>query len=211
MPETRYVGEDVMKVFILGLSQCGKTTVAKALAQSPDAFCISASAWLKSNFREQALKEDQEDFEKERNEFLSTALKRHSDLIIDSIETTMSMHSDFNPKLKKFIIDGITSPRDFMKLFDYNTDVAIFLNRVDNPSEINDHDGIGQNVIRDYCLWFSTMGLLPKDRWTEYNYRMPGEESEFVKELSSRNLVTITKNINKAIEIMRARLWKIET
>ncbi len=211
MPETRYVGEDAMKVFILGLSQCGKTTVAKALAESPDAFSISASAWLKGNFRDRNAAEDQEVYEKERNDFLSGALKRNADLITDSIEMTMSMHSDFNPNIKKFIIDGLTSPRDFMKLFDYNNDVAIFLNRVDNPSEVSDHDGIGQNVIRDYCLWLSTMGLLPKERWTEYNYRLPGEESEFVKELSSRNLVTITKNINKAIEIMRARLWKIET
>ena len=211
MPETRYVGEDVMKVFILGLSQCGKTTVAKALAESQDTFCISASAWLKGNFRLSNAGEDPEDFEKERNDFLSGALKRDADLITDSIEVTMSLHSDFNPKIKKFIIDGISSPRDFMKLFDYNKDVAIFLNRVDNPSEISDHEGIGQNVIRDYCLWLSTMGLLPKERWTEYNYRLPGEESDFVKELSSRNLVTITKNINKAIEIMRARLWTNET
>jgi len=200
-----------MKVFILGLSQCGKTTVAKALAESPDAFSITVSSWLKSNFRLRSVNEEQEDFEKARNEFLAIGLKRDANLIADSVEITMSMHSDFNPKIKKFIIDGVTSPRDFTKLFNYNEDVAIFLNRVDNPSETTDHDGIGQNVIRDYCLWLSTMGLLPKERWTEYNYRMPGEESDFVKELSSRNVVTITKNINKAIEIMRSRLWKSET
>ncbi len=196
-----------MKVFILGLSQCGKTTVAKALAQSPDAFSVTVSAWLKANFRYCNVGEDQEDYEKARNEFLALGLNRDANLITDSIETTISLHSDFNPNIKKFIIDGITSPRDFTKLFDYTTDVAIFLNRVDNPVEVTDYEGIGQNVIRDYCLWLSTMGLLPKERWTEYNYRLPGEESNFVKELSSRNLVTITKNINKAIEIMRTRLW----
>jgi adenylate kinase family enzyme len=200
-----------MKVFILGLSQCGRTTVAKALASAPDALYISSDFWVKTAFENTgSLPEDPEEYDREFTEYLTGGLKKNHNLITDGVETNISMHHEYSHK-NKYIIDGISSPRDFMKLFDYNEDVAIFLNRTDNPSETTDHDGIGQNVIRDYCLWLATMGLLPKDRWTEYNYRMPGEESEFVKELSSRNLVTITKNINKAIEIMRARLWKIET
>ena len=107
-----------------------------------------------------------------------------------------------NKFFKCFIIDGINSPHDIIKLFDYNNDYIIFLNRTDNEHEYKDHENIGISVIRDYCYWMAASNFLPKERWLEFNFKINGEESDFVKTLGSKNTVYLVKNFNKIIELI---------
>ena len=194
-----------MKIFILGLAKSGKTTVAKSLTDSSGICAISAVNWVKSTFRAKQEKELPEDYELAELEYVSSRLKVNPDLFTNNIKDIMSVNSHCSI----FVIDGINSPRDFSQLFDYNKDIVIFLNRIDNPETVKDDEGVALNIMRDYCLWLTTMNLLNKDRWWEFNFRLPGEESDFSKDLMSRNHVTITRSLNKAISIIKERLCKI--
>jgi len=195
-----------MKVFILGLAKSGRTTLAKSLADASSIRYISAVDWVMATFRDRKDKEDLQDYEKAELDYISGRLTINPELFVDNIKDIIKV----NDSCSSFIIDGVVSPRDFCSLFDYTKDIAIFLNRTDNPATPSDSDGISQNIIRDYCLWLTTMNLLSKDRWWEFNYRLPGEESDFIKELISRNHVTITKSFNKTISVIKERLCKFK-
>jgi hypothetical protein len=69
-----------------------------------------------------------------------------------------------------------------------------------------DHENIGVSVIRDYCFWLSSASLINKSNWLEYNFRIPGEDSEFIKNLGSKNSVFIVKSIKKAISHLKEKL-----
>jgi hypothetical protein len=108
-----------------------------------------------------------------------------------------------------FVVDGIISPKDFGTLFDYRQDIVVFLNRTDNEHEYRDHENIGVSVIRDYCFWMSAAGVLSKDRWVEYNFKIPGEDSDFAKAMGAQNSVFIVKSIKKVISHLTERLQGI--
>jgi hypothetical protein len=105
-----------------------------------------------------------------------------------------------------FVIDGIISPKDFSALFDYREDTIVFLNRTDNDHEYRDHENIGISVIRDYCFWMSSAGVVNKTKWLEYNFKIPGEDSDFVKAMGAQNSVFIVKSIKKVISHLIERL-----
>lgn len=195
-----------MRIFVLGLPNSGRTTVAKSIAENDDSYYISAVDWLMATFRSPHKGEKPEDFQNEYVEYLVNRLKINPYLIVDNIFDIMDTSKSSN----HFIIDGLSNPKDFIHLFDYNKDVVVFLNRIDNMTNGKDYEGISINVMRDYCLWLATMGFLDKNRWLEYNYKIPGEESDFTKTLGAKNVVTITKSINKAIEDLKGKLWKLQ-
>lgn len=193
-----------MKVFILGMTKSGRTTVAKALCQEGYEF-IDASSWIKCTFRDQKPDEHIQQYQDEYQDYLTSRLRSNHQLVIDNVSDVMSAYNDNS----SFVIDGITSPRDFVHLFDFENDYVVFLNRTDNEAEYKDCDRIGLTVMRDYCFWMSSSGLLDKPRWIEYNFRIPGEESNAVKILGSKNSVFIVKSINTAISHLKDVLKKI--
>lgn len=182
-----------MKIFILGLSNSGRTTVAKHLADE-DSLYISAMDWVKSTFRPKELGEDNLDFERSFNEYYSERIKVNPFLIAENIEEIIKSCPH-----NRFIVDGVLNPQNFMKLFDYNQDVLIVLNRIDNTIDSTDQDNIALNVIRDYCYWLSSMNLLDKDRWIEYNFRINAKGDGTVKKMGTRNIVYIIKSIDNVI------------
>lgn len=186
-----------MKVFIIGLPKSGRTTVAKAIAKHYAARYIDAMSWVKATFREQKVGEHVEQYEDEYDRFLSVRRMVNPWFISSHVFELLKSHE----QEKIFIIDGIGSPKDFSELFDYRQDVVIFLNRTgaDGDPHIKDHENIGISVIRDYCFWLSSANLLPRHKWIEYNFKIPGEEADFVKELGSKNSVFIIRSINKVI------------
>lgn len=195
-----------MKVFIIGLPNSGRTTVAKALAQK-GAHYIDASSWLEATFRQPDKNEPEQKFQEEYFNHLTDKLKKDPDMVINHVKW------DNNEALKHFsnetfIIDGLHSPRDVVHLFNYNEDYMVFLNRTDNDTEYKDQESIGVSVIRDYCYWMSSANLLAKDHWLEFNYKIPGEDTDFVKVLGSKNTVMIVKSIKKAISILQETLYK---
>jgi hypothetical protein len=107
------------------------------------------------------------------------------------------------------VVDGLFSPRDFVNWFDPAVDTVIFLNRTNLAEQADTHHALGISVMRDYCLWLGTMGILDRDRWLEFNFALPGNiQDPFVKVLQHKNTVIIARSLNKVIELIKERLIK---
>lgn len=194
--------ERAMKIFIIGLPKSGRTTVAQAISEGDRRQYIDATGWIRSTFRAPQEGEHVQQFEDEFHRYFSMRMMVNPWFITDHVRDMLNM----NPQKKAFIIDGIFTPKDLVSLFDYREDVVIFLNRTDNETDVKDHENIGVSVMRDYCFWMSSAGLLPKERWLEYNFRIPGEDSEFVKELGSKNSVFLIKSIERVIAHIKEKI-----
>lgn len=188
-----------MKIFIIGIPQSGRTTVARSMCQEGFHY-IDAVSWVKSLFRTPMPGEHPQQFNDDFHYWFTSRLNLKPDMIVDSIRDSMSA---YGPEVREFVIDGISSPRDFATLFDYTKDFVVFLNRTDGDVETKDHENIGVSVIRDYCFWLSSAGLLPKHRWHEYNFKLSDKESDHIKALGSKNSVFIVKSLNKVMEHLK--------
>ena len=194
-----------MKIFVVGMPQSGRTTVTKALCHADNYRYIDAHSWVRSTFREKMVGEKTELYEDEFHSWFTNRLKINPQLITDNIQNSINAYGPEDDKLT-YVIDGIFSPRDFTKMFDYNKDMIIFLNRISNNAEYKDYENIGVSVMRDYCFWLSSADLLPKERWLEYNFSIPGEDSEWVKQLGHKNSVFIVKSIKRVISHIKEKL-----
>lgn len=195
-----------MNIFIIGLPQSGKTTVAEALCKDNKFEYIDSSSWLKATFRHKKENEHEQQYEEAYHQFLVNRLKIDPTLGSKNIQATMASY----PHSFEFIIDGLIGPKDFIQLFNYNQDIVVFLNRLNNDSEFRDYQNIGISVIRDYCFWMASVGLLEKKRWMEYNFKIPGEESNDVKVLGSKNSVYLVKSLNKAISHLKEKILSLQ-
>jgi len=194
-----------MKIFIIGLPKSGRSTVAKAITEQLQACYIDAMSWVKTTFRQKKGGEHPHRYDDDYEHFLSIRRMVNPYFVINHEEDLLKS----NESEKIFVIDGIASPKDFSDLFDYRQDVVVFLNRTDGTAEFKDHENIGVSVIRDYCFWLSAANLLPRPKWLEYNFKIPGEESDFVKELGSKNSVFIVRSITKVIDHTMVQLKDI--
>ena len=170
------------------MPQSGRTTVAKALCESDKYRYIDTFSWVKATFREPKPDEYFQHFDEEFHSWFTNRMKMSPNMIIDNVYDSMDAYDDQHID---FVIDGLTSPRDFTRLFDYNQDVVVFLNRSGNPAEFRDYQNIGVSVMRDYCFWLSSADLLSRARWFEYNFTIPGEDTDLVKSLGHKNSVFI--------------------
>jgi adenylate kinase family enzyme len=191
-----------MNIFILGLPKSGRSTIAQAVAVGIKGQHIDATGWVKNAFRERKYKEHLQHYEDEFNHFLSIRRTINPTFISQHVRDTIKSYDSDTT----FVIDGVNSPKDFATLFDYRDDVVVFLNRTDNETEHKDHETIGISVMRDYCFWMSSASLLKKDRWIEYNFKIPGEPSDQIKTLGSKNSVFIIKSVDKVIEHLLEQL-----
>lgn len=194
-----------MKIFIIGLPRSGRTTIARALSAHFTAPHIDAMSWIRDTFRKQEAGEHIHHYEDDYDRFLSIKRTVNANFISNHVHDLLKIHE----QEKIVVIDGVASPKDFSELFDYRYDVVVFLNRTDGDFEFRDHENIGISVIRDYCFWMSSASLLARHKWIEYNFKIPGEESDFVKELGSKNSVFIVRSIGKAIAHLIASLENI--
>lgn len=183
-----------MKIFVVGLPNSGRTTVSRAIAEKIGGQYIDAMEWLKRSFRQKRHQEAQSQYEEAYQQFLSVRREINPNVVISNVRELLTAYLDSD-----VVIDGIVSPKDFTDLFDYRQDIVIFLNRTDNSIEYRDHENIGVSVVRDYCFWLSSAGLLRKEKWLEYNFQIPGEPSDQVKTLGSKNSVFIIKSIDQVI------------
>lgn len=183
-----------MKIFIVGLPSSGRTTVAKSLSMQENFRYVDATGWVKSTFRSKSPSEHIQQYMDEYHQYLTNRMRVNPDLFINNVLESYQSYSGEN---HIFVVDGVNNPRDLSRLFDYNKDMIVFLNRTDAEPEFKDYENVGLSVMRDYCFWLSSANLLPKDRWLEYNFKIPGEESEHIKPLGSKNSVFIVKSITK--------------
>lgn len=191
-----------MKIFIIGLPQSGRTTIAKSLCQDKGFNYVDTFSWIRSNFRDIKPGEHPQQFEDEFHYWFIGRLKSNPRMIVDVIHSTMDSYQGGN-----FVIDGLNSPKDFAELFDFNTDFVVFLNRTNNQDIIaHDYQNIGVSVVRDYCFWLSSAGLLPKSRWFEYNFKLSDEDSDSFKAMGSKNSVFMIRSFKKVIAHLKDTL-----
>jgi adenylate kinase family enzyme len=198
-----------MKIFLLGMPSSGRTTVAKELCKSSRHYCyMDAISWVQSTFRQPNPGERPQQFEDDYHQWFNNRLRHNPQLIVDNISNCIET---YGPETNKhFVIDGLSSPRDFAQLFDYNQDMVVFLNRTNNSTEYKDYQNIGLSVMRDYCFWLSSAELLSKNRWFEYNYTIPGEDSDWIKSLGHKNSVFIVKSTSKVISHLSEHLLNLQ-
>jgi adenylate kinase family enzyme len=196
-----------MKIFIIGIPYSGRTTVAKAVLQDEKHQYIDASSWVKNTFRDQEPGEHIQKYLESYHEYLTKRIQANPLFAVNNVLDTIAAYNNTNV----FIIDGINNPKDFVHLFDVNKDIVVFLNRTDNSEEFKDSESIAVSVIRDYCYWMSTAGLLSKDRWLEYNFKIPGEgvEVNLIKKMGTKNSVFISRSINNTITHLKKSLKEL--
>jgi hypothetical protein len=195
-----------MKVFIIGMPESGRTTVAKALCQDKKYRYVDGSTWVKSTFRPQNDEEHPQQYHDEYHTWFLDCLKRKPNMCLDHITDAIAFYEGVAGENIDIVIDGLIGPRDFVNLFNYNEDVVVFLDRINNNSEYKDYENIGVSVIKDYCFWLSAADLLVKTRWLEFKFQIPGEASESIKQLGSKNSVFIVKSIDKVISHLKVIL-----
>lgn len=195
-----------MNIFIVGAPKSCKTTVAKSLCCDGKFEYIDSSSWLKATFRPKKDNEHEQQYEEEYHNYLINRLKIDPNLGNKNISATMASYSySFN-----FVIDGMITPKDFIHLFNYNHDIVVFLNRINNNAEFRDYENINVSVIRDYCFWLASVGLLDKKKWIEYNFKTPGEDNDDVKILGSKNSVYLVKSLNKVISHLKEKIINLQ-
>jgi hypothetical protein len=195
-----------MKIFIVGLPQSCRTTVAKSIAGDLNINYIDAMSWVRSTFRGIKEGEHPHQYEDDFQQYLTKRLLVNPWFITDHVCDMMKV---IGASDNDFVIDGVASPRDFTYLFDYEKDIIVFLNRTDNDNEYRDHENIGTSVIRDYCFWMSAAGVLSKQRWMEYNFRVPGEPNDNVKAMGAQNSVFIVKSIDRVKSHLKEKIQEI--
>lgn len=183
-----------MKIIIIGLPNSGRTALAKAICQNKKYKYIDTYSWIKSEFIKTvpdatSLNKD------EYHSWLQSKLMENPKLFQSAkLDILYKCSNDEN-----FVLDGIFSPKDFIAHFDYTKDKVIFLNRTDNENNCEDYESIAISVIRDYCFWLASANLISKDNWLEFNFKLNGEDSDFIKKLGSKNTVILLKSLNNVI------------
>lgn len=183
-----------MKVFIIGLPKSGKTTVSTSICASHNFPYLDYDKSL-VKFRDPFPSEKESQYAENHTQFFLENLKNNPNQYLDQFIN----YSKFN----NLVVDGVSSPRDFVHLFDYNSDIVVFLNRTDTES-FKDFENVSVSVIKDYCYWLSSSGLLAKNKWLEYNFKIPGIESDStIKKLGNKNTVFIAKSIGNVINHLK--------
>jgi len=199
-----------MKIFVVGMPKSGRTTVSKALSQIAGYRRIDASSWVKDSFRDQLADEHDQQYHDELHIWLTNRMKNHPNMIADNVRESIAAYNRHAEDDCIFVVDGIVSPRDFTNLFDINKDIVVFLNRTNNQEEYKDYESIGVSVMRDYCFWLSSADLIEKNRWFEYNFTIPGDDSNYVKNLGHKNSVFIVRSISKVISHLKDQLTHLQ-
>jgi hypothetical protein len=166
---------------------------------------VDGIRWVKQTYRPKRDNEHTEQYNDAYHQYFVSRLLGDVDFCIRNIKDTILYNSSSH-----YVIDGMVSPRDFALLFDYTQDFVVFLNRTDNEDiQMQDYEKIGVSVMRDYCFWMSSAGLLSRDRWYEYNFKMVGGPTDRFKAMGSKNSVFVTSSIDKVIEHLRETLLSL--
>ena len=152
-----------MKVFIIGATKSGKTTLAEKLSKKYNFKHIKASALIRDIFPK-----NESDF-KSKQEFTEAITKfsidvNRKDPYIISRYLRTSNNLDQN-----CIIEGIRNPNDFFELFDIVNDKVILLKHENNDLKETEFEK-GIEIIKDYLLWNLRVEIIHPKRFHEIRF-----------------------------------------
>lgn len=146
-----------MKIFIIGISKTGKSTLSTYLSNKYNLEHIQSSLSIRNSF-----KYKESDFNN-KQEFIN-AITEYSIELNKKVPNFISTYIKKNYDLtKNVIIEGIRNPNNFFDLFDINKDKVIFLDYLNNEvKQTKFEDGI--DVIKHYLNWNLELNIIPQNR-----------------------------------------------
>jgi GTPase SAR1 family protein len=133
----------MVKIFILGTSQSGKTTLAKAICQQLPLQHVSASTWIRKHFHENT--QDKQTLIASMTAFATQKLKLNPFACIEELQKKYDLN-------QPSVIEGIRNPFDFANLFDPNTDRVIRITYKNNKLQPTEFEK-GLEVVDDLLTW----------------------------------------------------------
>lgn len=147
-----------MKIFVIGVSQTGKSTLSKYLCEKYQMKHIQSSVMVRETFSKK-----ESDF-KNKQDFID-AITEYSILLNRRNPNAVSDYIQEHYFLENVIIEGIRNPNNFHKLFDIKKDKVILLDYTKNSIIKTDFES-GIDVIDNYLNWNLKMKII-----TENNYQ----------------------------------------
>ena len=150
-------------LFVVGLSQTGKTTMAKAVAKALGFYVVSASEWVKARYTPtDAEKADRALYIERISAFSRTQLSIDPDACIDFIRRKYPLEEG------GFVVEGLRNPRDFMALFRPSIDFVFALRFDDNGVKPSDFEREGVRAILGCVEWMVDNKMVLGGRFCEY-------------------------------------------
>lgn len=162
-----------MKIFVLGSSQTGKSTITRYLCEKFNMTHIQSSTMIRNTF---PFKE--EDYNN-KQEFINAITKYSIELNIKK-PNIVSDYIKKNYDLNNVIIEGIRNPNNFHQLFDITKDKVIYLDYLNNTIEKTNFEK-GLEVIINYLEWNLSLNILDKDKVSFIKYKTYEELEEKIK------------------------------
>jgi hypothetical protein len=161
-----------MKLFIIGATQTGKTTLAQAVASELEMQALSASEWAKLRFKRSELATtDRDAYVREITDFTCTELAKQWDSCARYLQSRCT---------GSLVIEGIRNPYDFSVLFDPHEDAVVFLlSGMDGRTTFEKR---GLAAIQAQVTFYVDTGILNADRVYWLKVAIPLEE-ESIDEL----------------------------
>lgn len=168
-----------MKIFILGMSQSGKSTLTNKLCNKYNFKHIQSSIMVRNTF-----KFTEKDYHN-KQDFID-AITQYSIELNRKTPNAVSDYIKDNYNLNNVIIEGIRNPNNFFQLFDIKKDKVIYLNYLNNKIEKTSFEK-GLDVILNYLDWNLEMGILKESSFQKIEFNSYEEIEEKIEEKSLFN------------------------
>lgn len=136
-----------MKIFVIGNSKSGKSTIANKLGLELGYKVISAGAWVRSAFGEE------KPTRKEMDDYSCAVLNKNQNICIEYLIEQIGEEENV-------IIEGIRNPRDFMFLYQPG-DIVIFIKLLPEIEE-SEFEKRGMETIQKYLEFVSLTTTIDK-------------------------------------------------
>lgn len=146
-----------MKIFIIGISKTGKSTLSTYLSNKYNLEHIKSSLSIRNSFEYK-----ESDFNN-KQDFIN-AITEYSIELNQKVPNFISTYIKNNYDLtKNVIIEGIRNPNNFFDLFNINEDKVIFLDYLNNEVKQTKFEN-GIDVIKHYLNWNLELNIIPQNR-----------------------------------------------
>lgn len=146
-----------MKIFIIGISKTGKSTLSTYLSNKYNLEHIQSSLSIRNSFEYK-----ESDFNN-KQDFINS-ITQYSIELNQKVPNFISTYIKNNYDLtKNVIIEGIRNPNNFFDLFNINEDKVIFLDYLNNEVKQTKFEN-GIDVIKHYLNWNLELNIIPQNR-----------------------------------------------